>query len=119
MKKKILVIDDDEGIVTAISIILDTYGYSIDATTKGEEVGMRVSDFQPDLILLDVFLAGYDGRDICKKLKADNATKRIPIIMISAHPSAKAHSRLSGADDFLPKPFEIDQLISLITKNLV
>lgn len=118
MKRKILVVDDDEAILDAISILLDTYGYHVCATADGGEVNSKISQFHPDLILLDVLLTGFDGRVICKKLKSNPTTYPIPIIMISAHPGAKKHSLLSGANDFLAKPFDMEQLLDLIEKNL-
>lgn len=116
MIKKILVVDDDEGIVDALSLMLEEYGYEVSATLRGEETYQKVNRFNPDLIFLDILMSGADGRVICQKLKADAKTKKIPIVMISAHPSAKRHALRVGADGFLAKPFETDELISLAEK---
>jgi CheY-like chemotaxis protein len=114
--KRILVVDDDEGIVDALSLMLEEYGYKVSATLRGEEAYQKVDKFNPDLIFLDILMSGADGRIICQKLKSNTKTKSIPIVMISAHPSAKRHALKVGADGFLAKPFETEELISLAEK---
>jgi DNA-binding response OmpR family regulator len=109
--KKILVVDDDQDILDAVQLILDTEGFDCDVTTKGDETYKKIELFQPNLIILDVLLSGNDGRIICKKLKDDTKTKHIPIVMISAHPSAKNSVKECGADSFVAKPFSIQDLL--------
>jgi DNA-binding response OmpR family regulator len=116
--KKILVIDDDESILDAISLILEDAGYTVATSLKGEQTYKEVERFQPDLILLDVLMSGNDGRTICRKLKTDKQTKGIPVLMISAHPSAINSIKSCGADDFLAKPFTSEELLTNILKFL-
>lgn len=118
MPNKILVVDDDESILDAISMILEDAGYEVEITFKGEETFTKINEFNPDLILLDVLMSGNDGRHICKKLKTQESTRRIPIIMISAHPSAEGSTKECGADDFLAKPFDTTELLTIIKKYL-
>lgn len=115
---KILVVDDDESILDAISLILEEDGYQVTTTAKGQEVFKKVKDERPELILLDVLLSGMDGREICKTLKTDPKTKNIPIVMISAHPTASKSAKASGADHFLPKPFGMEELLTTVNKFL-
>ncbi len=70
----------------------------------------------PDALLLDVWMSGQDGREICKFLKNRSNTKHIPIIMISASKDVAASVKAAGADDFLTKPFEMDELIKKVKK---
>lgn len=114
MKKKILIVDDDEAIVDAISMVLDMEGYDIASTTKGNEIFEMIAKHRPDLILLDMLISGTDGRELCKTLKRNKETKEIPVVMISAHPSAKKTILECGANDFLPKPFETSELIKVV-----
>lgn len=116
--KRILVVDDDQDILEALSVILSMDNYDVVGTTRGEEAFDKVSGKKPDLILLDVLLSGIDGRDICRKLKTQLTTKNIPIIMISAHPDAAWSTKKAGADCFVAKPFDIDDLLSRIEKHL-
>lgn len=118
MKKKILIIDDDQDILEPLSLLLEDDGYKIMTTPKGDMAYTKVIEFKPDLILLDLLLSGSDGRKICKKLKADKVTKNIPIIMMSAHPGAKVDAKASGADAFIAKPFESGLLAKLIEETL-
>ena len=114
MNKRILVIDDDVDILDALSTLLEISGFQVNTTAKGTEVYAKVKACKPDIILLDVLLSGSDGRTICKKLKDNPETKDIPLIMMSAHPSAKRASLDCGANDFIPKPFEVADLLQTI-----
>ncbi|GAC1368720.1 MAG: hypothetical protein NVS2B12_28960 [Ktedonobacteraceae bacterium] len=117
MGKKILVVDDDEGIVEVVQIVLEGEGYQVQTSMDGENLNHLTSDM-PDLILLDVLLAGVDGRDICRSLKSNPATQHIPVIMLSAHSDASRVADMSGADGFLEKPFDVDVLIDVVAKHL-
>jgi DNA-binding response OmpR family regulator len=116
--KKILVVDDDEAILEAVALLLEDAGYSVDTTTKGEEARGKIKQFQPDIILLDMLLSGSDGRDICRSLKHDGIMKVIPVIMIAAHPHIGRESLQCGADDYLPKPFDINDLLSKVNQHI-
>lgn len=113
---KILVVDDDEDILDALTMVLEDEGYQVETAFKGEKVYSLIDKIKPDVILLDILMSGHDGREICRKIKKNPATRNIPIIMVSAHPSAADGAKVNGADDFLPKPFEISELISKIKK---
>jgi DNA-binding response OmpR family regulator len=110
------VVDDDKNILEAISLILEEASHYVDTAISGDEAYKKISRKNPDLILLDVLLGGSDGRLICQALKSSIKTKKIPIIMISAHPSAKYTIKKYGADEFLAKPFGMDQLLTTIAK---
>ena len=114
--KKILVVDDDPDILDAIQFALEDEGYTVTTSEKGEyaESLRDGNGGLPDLIILDVLLSGKDGRLICKKLKGQEETRHIPIIMISAHPGADRSVREVGADDFLAKPFEVEALLAKV-----
>src|SRR6266498_2492656 len=116
MNQKILVVDDDEGILEVVQIVLEGEGYQVQ-TSQSSECFQNFGDL-PDLILLDVLLSGEDGREICKQLKSDEKTVHIPVIMLSAHSDASRVADTSGADDFLEKPFDVDVLIEVVEKHL-
>lgn len=117
MSKKILIADDDIAIAEATGLILEEFGYEFTTVTDGEKV-YDIDKNPPDLLLLDVWMSGQDGRDICKHLKHEKKTQRIPIIMLSASNDIKTSSMAAGADDFLEKPFDMDELIGKIEKHL-
>jgi DNA-binding response OmpR family regulator len=112
-QKRIMIADDDPGIVDAVEMLLEFEGYQVTSTVDGSTV-LDMKDELPDLLLLDIWMSGEDGRDICKKLKSTDATKGIPVIMISASHDIKASAMAAGADDFLAKPFEMDDLLKKI-----
>jgi DNA-binding response OmpR family regulator len=111
-----MIADDDPGIVDAIEMLLEFEGYQVTSTVDGATV-LDMTDELPDLLLLDIWMSGEDGRDICKKFKQVDITKNIPVIMISASPDIKESAMAAGADDFLAKPFEMNELLAKI-KNL-
>jgi len=115
--KRILIADDDEGIVDAVTMILQVMGYEVDFTYDGGAVLDAVKN-KPDLILLDIWMSGHDGRDICKQLKSDPDYKEIPILMISASRDIKQSALDAGANDFMEKPFEMDSLLNKVTHLL-
>ncbi len=108
-----MIADDDPGIVDAVEMLLEFEGYHVTSTVDGSTV-LDMKDQLPDLLLLDIWMSGEDGRDICKKLKSATITKNIPVIMISASRDIKQSAMDAGADDFLAKPFEMDELIKKI-----
>src|ERR1700755_3403631 len=115
-QKKIMIADDDPGIADAIEMLLEFEGYDVTSTVNGAEV-LDLKEELPDLVLLDIWMSGEDGRDICKKIKQEDTTKNIPVIMISASRDIKESAMEAGADDFLAKPFEMNDLLAKI-KNL-
>lgn len=118
INKKVLIVDDDEGILDAISLILEDEGYTVKTSSDGDSTFRVVKKLHPNIILLDVLLSGSDGREICKILKNNTETKDIPVVMISAHPTAKKSIREYGADAFLAKPFEASELLTTVTKYI-
>jgi DNA-binding response OmpR family regulator len=112
--KKIMIADDDPGIVDAVEMLLEFEGYEVTSTIDGSTV-LNMTDELPDLLLLDIWMSGEDGRDICKKLKQLESTKNIPVIMISASRDIKDSAIAAGADDFLAKPFEMNELLKKIS----
>lgn len=113
-------VDDDPDILDALQFTLEDAGYQVTASEKGEyaENLHDAAGDLPDLIILDVLLSGKDGRLICKKLKSQDETRRIPVIMISAHPGAASSVKEVGADDFIAKPFDIDTLLARVARQL-
>ena len=111
---RVLIVDDNTDILWVVEVILKRYGFGVMTTLKGEEVLSKTKTFSPQLILLDVFLSGVDGIDVCNVLKSTPETKNIPIIMISAHTNLKEIQKFCKADDFIAKPFDANELVRKI-----
>ncbi len=118
MPKKILVADDDPAILEVIALILEFEGYEVNTTADGDNL-RQIKKELPDVILLDIWMSGVDGRDVCADLKKNPATKDIPIIMISANKDASQIAQQCGADDFIAKPFEMDELLSKVQRHSI
>jgi len=111
---RVLIVDDNMDILWVVKVILKRYGFDVLTTLKGEEVLSKTKSFSPQLILLDVFLSGVDGIDVCNTLKSTPETKNIPVIMISAHTNFKEIKKFCKADDFIAKPFDANELVNKI-----
>lgn len=118
MAKTILVVDDDEGILEGFTAMLESGGYLVQTASDATTLLRLAKNLSPDLIILDILLSGTDGRIICKKLKTQENTKHIPIIMISAAPNVKKSVKEAHADDYLSKPFEMEELFTTIKKYI-
>lgn len=116
--KIILLVDDDQDILLVLRELLEEEGYAVQATNNGAEVEPLLRQGLPDLILLDMLMAGTDGREIAKRLKGEATTAAIPLLMISAHPNAEQEARAAGADGLVAKPFEIDMLLARVARAL-
>jgi DNA-binding response OmpR family regulator len=110
-KNKILVVDDDLDILSVVTISLKDQGYEVEGTLHGDEAITKVQKFKPDLIIMDIFLAGTNGKDICKKIKQTKKISAIPIILISASKQLRETVRECGANGFINKPFENADLL--------
>ncbi len=117
-KGKVLIIDDDTAILEAVGVFLESEGYTVKTSTDGQIVLEPPISYIPDLILLDLLLSGKDGRKVVQQLRYQPETKDIPVIIMSAHTVRAEDALMAGAQEFLPKPFDIDILIKLVEKYL-
>lgn len=113
--KKILVVDDNRAIREALEFALEGEGYEV-VTTGHFEQGMVNESF--NLIILDMLLSGHNGTEICKELKTIPELKDIPVLMISAHPNAEEEVKACGANGFISKPFELNDLLTTVKGHL-
>ncbi|MCL7987606.1 response regulator [Sphingobacterium sp. lm-10] len=111
--KKILVVDDNEGILDVLSIILEGEGYEVQQIIEPEKVLNLGSDL-PDLILLDIWMSGADGRVICRHLKDQPKTKHVPVLLMSANKDIAEIAEEASADGYIAKPFEMEELIEMV-----
>jgi DNA-binding response OmpR family regulator len=118
-KNKILIIEDNQDVLEVIINILEYYGHSVVGYNRfTEEIFERTKTESLSLIILDVMLSGFDGRDIARRFRESEETRHIPILMISAYPFVEKSVREAGATDFLQKPFSIDELTGKVDRYL-
>ena len=115
--RQILVIDDDPDILEVVREILTGEGYNVQTSVNGACLQDLENDL-PDRILLDVLLKGEDGRDLCRQVKGQDQTRQVPVILFSANIAANSATAACGADDFLAKPFRLEELLDLVAKTL-
>jgi two-component system alkaline phosphatase synthesis response regulator PhoP len=115
-KGRILVIDDEEDLIELVRYNLEKEGFVVKDALDGESGLKAAIQENPDVILMDLMLPGIDGLDVCRSLRSDNRTSRIPIIMLTA--KAAASDRILGlelgADDYITKPFSPGELTARI-----
>ncbi len=120
-KHRILIVDDDEELVELIRDVLLRDGrFEVRTVNNGFEAGMAVKEYHPDLIVLDIMLPDINGKDVCQVVRSDPNMNDIRIICISGMVEEDRIQELKavGADDFLHKPFEIEQLVDRICQLL-
>ena len=117
LKQKILIVDDDENIAELISLYLEKEQYDTETAHDGEEALKLIEVYNPDLILLDLMLPGIDGYEVCQQVRK---TRDIPIIMLSAKGEVfdKVLGLKMGADDYMVKPFDANELIARVSAVL-
>ena len=115
IKKKILVVDDDPGILDVLQIMLEESGYEVETSQEALLIEKKLI-VPPDIILLDMWMSGINGKDVCRKLKSESKTRNITIVMISANNDIEKIANESGADAFMSKPFQMNDLLALLEK---
>jgi DNA-binding response OmpR family regulator len=115
MSLKLLVVEDDEGIREMLSIVLSYEGYEVVMAQDGSILD-DLETIKPDIIFLDEWLCNEKGSDLCRKLKANPLTAFIPVILLSALMSVEQFSMQAGADGFIRKPFDLEELTAVINR---
>ncbi|MGV8073095.1 MAG: response regulator [Syntrophobacteraceae bacterium] len=121
-RKRVLVVDDDPVIVQTITAALeeDRHNYEVNSASDGFEAGMKVGDFKPDLVILDIMMPGLDGYEVCHTLKTAENTRHVKIIVLSGYLSDENYRKMRefGADECFSKPFPLDQLKEEVARFL-
>ena len=119
MAKKILIVDDEPDLIKVTTYRLKKMGYDVVTGVTGQEALDLIRSERPDLVLLDLRLPVIDGLEVCRKVKADEELKHIPIILFTASTNAIANNvKDVGADGYLIKPFSGEQLAAELKKFL-
>jgi two-component system phosphate regulon response regulator PhoB len=120
MAAKILIVEDEESLVTLLTYNLQAEGYSVVHTASGTDALMVLQEERPDLIILDWMLPGLAGIEICRQIRARPETRALPIIMLTARGEEGDRIRglQTGADDYVVKPFSVSELLARVTALL-
>ena len=112
----ILIVEDDPQVARLIALVLQRNGYQSETVADGNAALQRARNGQPAMIFADLTLKGLGGEKLCSELKATPDTKGIPYIVVSGDRDIADKARECGADDYLGKPFEFDDLVRLVRK---
>ncbi len=118
--RRILVVEDEDNIATALEFLITREGYAHDRVASGAEALPRIRDTHPDLVLLDVMLPEVSGYEICERIRTDPALARTKVLMMTARGSALERRKgiELGADGFISKPFELKDLRAEVRRLL-
>jgi DNA-binding response OmpR family regulator len=110
----ILVVDDDPDIGTMLKMMLEFKGYGVILINRAHKTFDVLSQNQVDLVILDMLIAGDNGTDVCTSIRNNKFTSQLPVMMISALPDARQGCIQAGANEFISKPFEMQDLLSKV-----
>jgi CheY-like chemotaxis protein len=112
----ILVVEDDPQVARLISLVLQRNGYQSTVVADGQSALDRAMESKPSMIFADLTIKGMGGEQLCSTLKSNPETKNIPYVVVSGDRDIAEKARVCGADDFMGKPFEFEDLIRLVNK---
>lgn len=118
MNKNIYVVEDNDDIRELVQYLLESEDYNVTGFANITEFKAQLSITKPDMMVLDVMLPDGNGMEVCNQLKVEEDTKLIPILLMSANSNVAYISKESLANDFISKPFDIDDLVDRVKKLL-
>lgn len=120
MSQKVLIVDDEPNIVISLEFLLQREGYEVAVAVDGEDALVKVAEFKPDLVLLDIMMPKKSGFEVCQEIRANPAWAGIRIVMLSAKGrDIEVQKGLAvGADDYMTKPFSTKELAAKIRQLL-
>jgi len=116
MAPRILIVEDEEPLVLLLRYNLQAEGYVVDSAGNGEEAELKLAEEVPDLVVLDWMIPNVSGIELCRRLRANPETAKLPIIMLTARgeESERVRGLATGADDYIVKPFSVPELVARI-----
>ncbi len=120
MPKTILIVDDEKDMLNILETRLKTYGFNVLTALNGEEGFRKAKEGKPDLVLLDILMPNVDGVTMAANLRKDENTKKIPIVFLTSlvYKEEVKQKHKIGGETFLAKPFEIEEMMSVIQEKL-
>jgi DNA-binding response OmpR family regulator len=116
--RKILICDDDKDITEVTTVILEQEGFQVNYIHSCDRIFEIIAEYKPDLILMDLRIPKIGGEEITKEIKGNKKTKKIPVLVFSANHRAEKIADEIGADGFVNKPYDIDDLITKVKSSL-
>jgi two-component system, OmpR family, phosphate regulon response regulator PhoB len=113
---RILVVEDEAALSLLLAYNLEAEGFAVERVERGDEAELRLIESPPDLVILDWMLPGVSGLEICRRMRAREATRTLPVIMLTARgdESERVRGLTIGADDYIVKPFSVPELMARV-----
>ncbi len=120
MSPRVLLIDDDAQVLKLMSVNFELDGYNVVSASSGEEALDIVASAKPDVVVCDVMMPGMDGLEVVRRLRADPTTEHLPVVVVSAKAqrSDVSDGRFAGADEYVVKPFDPQDLLDAVERLL-
>jgi DNA-binding response OmpR family regulator len=119
-RKTVLIVDDSRAVLDSLGTAFEEAGYDVKSASDGEEVFRKLSEAEPDALLLDIYMPKLNGADVCRLVKAHPHWKKTFLVLMSSRLSESEIDmyRRIGADEILKKPLDPDQVVALVEKSL-
>jgi len=113
---RILIVEDESDLSVLLGYNLEAEGYMVENVERGDEAELRLAESEPDLVILDWMLPGVSGLEICRRLRARESTRTLPVIMVTARgeEAERVRGLSAGADDYVVKPFSVPELLARV-----
>lgn len=117
--KKIMICDDDQDILDVLDIMLEIEGYTVITEIDSTNIINKIKDRSPDLLLLDLWMPVLSGDQVLKIIRGTKEIENLPVIILSASVDGNDIANNAGANAFIPKPFNMDEVVDVIKKTLL
>jgi len=116
MSTKVLVVEDEEALTLLLRYNLEAEGYEVDCVMRGDDAEIRLKEHVPDIAIVDWMLPGISGIELCRRIRAWENTRRLPVIMLTARGEEgdRVRGLATGADDYIVKPFSVPEFIARV-----
>jgi two-component system, OmpR family, phosphate regulon response regulator PhoB len=116
MATRVLVVEDEEALALLLQYNLEAAGYEVEHVARGDDAEIRLQEQIPDIVVVDWMLPGLSGIELCRRIRARDATRRLPLIMLTARGEEGDRIRglSTGADDYVVKPFSLPEFLARV-----
>ena len=114
--KRVLLIDNDQQVLDMMCEVLQYAGFDIKTILTADDIFSDIEEFKPDAVIIDYILTGINGGEICHRIKVNEETAGLPVALVSAYPRVLQSLGDYGCDDFIPKPFDLEDFIRRVKK---
>ena len=116
MRKTVLVVDDELALVRVLAMHLESEGYDVLTATNGPDALAQIRQRRPEVVVLDAMMPGMSGLEVCRRVRSDKQLSDAHVIILTANDGFRESSKEAGADDFMTKPFHLQELTAAVER---